>query len=171
MPLTNAEKQARWREKHVRQRRSAQRVANLLVKRSLSDDDVADLAVELREHLNSYGVALLRRMLNQVTSADMEAVTRDHHRIERDQWLRENPRRTAAEFDRLLRNTSSSVWAWRRTRSEAATAAERAAWERDHPGRPWPEHLCGLSDREYTDYVRWLRGRSRTRNRTWRTPR
>jgi hypothetical protein len=34
-------------------------------------------------------------------------------------------------------------------------AAEREAWERDHPGQQFPDHECELSDCEYTDLARW----------------
>jgi hypothetical protein len=48
------------------------------------------------------------------------------------------------------------VRAWRQAKAKAATAAEKRAWRRDHPGTPWPEHLCGLTAAEYTKYQRWL---------------
>ena len=41
---------------------------------------------------------------------------------------------------------------------KAVTAAERKAWERDHPGQKWQEHLCGLSDAESVQYDRWRKG-------------
>jgi hypothetical protein len=28
-------------------------------------------------------------------------------------------------------------------------------WLRDHPGRPLPKHICGLSDEEYAEYQAW----------------
>jgi hypothetical protein len=37
MALTNAEKQARWRERHADQRRGVARIANLLMRRSRSE--------------------------------------------------------------------------------------------------------------------------------------
>jgi len=38
MVLSNAEKQARWRERHIARRRDAQRIVNLLVRKHLTDE-------------------------------------------------------------------------------------------------------------------------------------
>src|SRR5262245_25472146 len=78
-------------------------------------------------------------------------------------WLREHPDRIAAGYRRLLRDDTSEVWDWRKAKGKAAIEAERQAWEREHPGEEWSEHLCGLPDREYTDYARWQRQRARKR--------
>jgi hypothetical protein len=48
MALTNAEKQARWREKHIRRRRDADRVATLLVRTNWPDGHVEEIAGALR---------------------------------------------------------------------------------------------------------------------------
>jgi hypothetical protein len=56
------------------------------------------------------------------------------------------------------------VWAWRRAKGAAVIEAERQAYELEHPGRHYPEHECGLSDREYTDLERWRRQRRRRVN-------
>jgi hypothetical protein len=34
----------------------------------------------------------------------------------------------------------------RRTWNKAEMAVEREAWERDHPGEEWQEHMCGMTD-------------------------
>jgi hypothetical protein len=41
-------------------------------------------------------------------------------------------------------------------KGRASVAAERAAWLRDHPGNPLPEHICSLSEAEAAEYDRWL---------------
>ena len=45
MGLSNAEKQARWRARHVEQRRRVARIANLLLRRSRSDGDTIEAKV------------------------------------------------------------------------------------------------------------------------------
>ena len=62
----------------------------------------------------------------------------------RDEWLREHPGRTAAEYRRLVKDDASEVWEWRRAKGGAHVEAERQAWERDHPGEE-----CSMTDREY----------------------
>jgi hypothetical protein len=42
-------------------------------------------------------------------------------------WLAGHPGKTAKDFRR-------EVWEWRKTEGKAKNAAERVAWERDHPG-------------------------------------
>jgi hypothetical protein len=63
MALTNAEKQARWRERHIVKRRSAQRIVNLLVRRQLTDVHIEELAGLLYGLLSREDVRLLRRHL------------------------------------------------------------------------------------------------------------
>jgi hypothetical protein len=67
MVLTNAEKQARWRERHISKRRAAQRIVNLLVLKHLTDDQVEDIADLLVTFLNRQGVRTLRRRLREQT--------------------------------------------------------------------------------------------------------
>jgi len=70
MALTNAEKQARWRERHIGKRRSAQRVANILVRQKWPDETVKELAVLLGQFLTRHGARTLRqelRMLKEPT--------------------------------------------------------------------------------------------------------
>jgi hypothetical protein len=63
MALTNAEKQKRWRARHIRERRNARRVANLLVKKRLSEEDIDEIAAVLRQFLAREGVRRLRQAL------------------------------------------------------------------------------------------------------------
>jgi hypothetical protein len=57
----NREAQARWRERHIRQRRTAQRVANLLVRRSWTDEHIREIAADPRAILPTRDIAALRR--------------------------------------------------------------------------------------------------------------
>jgi len=86
------------------------------------------------------------------TKKEMEAFNREQAKWWRDGWLQAHPGRTAAEYNRLLRDTDSEVWQWRRAQGAAAIEAERQAWERDHPGRQYPKHLCDLTDREMSEF-------------------
>jgi hypothetical protein len=106
--------------------------------------------------LNTRSIATLRRKLKPISDAENEAETRRNEERSRELWLREHPGSTAADFDRL---PNDEWWDWRRAKNRASTAAEKRAWKRDHPGKQWPEHLCGLSYREYTAYKRWQRQR------------
>ena len=49
---------------------------------------------------------------------------------------------------------SDEMLEWRKAKGRADIAAEKQAWERAHPGKEYPEHECGLSDREYIDRAR-----------------
>jgi hypothetical protein len=160
MALSNAERQARWREKHIRRRRAAQRVANLLVQRRVNIRDVGGL---LRFLLGTQkNLDLLRRELKRTTPKEIDAHQREQADGWRDLWLRERPGRTVREYKRL---TQEGLSEWRIAMGQAANAAEQADWERDHPGEEFPEHECGLSDREYTDLGRWRRQRERRHQR------
>jgi hypothetical protein len=157
MPLSSAEKQARWRERHIMQRRNAQRVANLLVRQNRPEGHVEELAGLMRMFLNREDIRGLRRALKPITNEENDARLREDERVWCTLWLQEHPGRTAREYDRLVGNAESEVWDWRRAKGYAGVEAERRAWERDHPGQEWPEHMCNLSDRELTDYQRWER--------------
>jgi hypothetical protein len=78
----------------------------------------------------------------------------------REQWLQEHPSKTATDFRRLRR---AELDEWKLASNQAPLAAEKTDWEHDHLGQQYPEHLCGLSDRESTDYARWQRQRARRR--------
>jgi hypothetical protein len=158
MALSNAEKQARWRERHIDKRRRAQRMVNLLMRKQLTDEHVAAVAGLLAGFFNQTGIRTLRRELQR--RADPEAYWRQSQKVFRSAWLAAHPGRTGAEYDRLLRDQNSEVWEWRRAQGRAANEAEQKAWERDHPGEQYPEHECSLPDREYTDLERWRRQRA-----------
>jgi hypothetical protein len=89
-----------------------------------------------------------------------EVLAYEQARQLRDQWLAEHPGRTAADYKRGL---NGEVLKWRRQKAEEADKAERAAWLRDHPGSPLPEHFCSM--REFAEYEKWSeeRGTSATR--------
>lgn len=70
MPLTNAEKQQRWRERHIERRRTVQRVAGLLLRRTWSDEHFAEFGELLRSLLPTTGIATLRRALRSRRRAD-----------------------------------------------------------------------------------------------------
>jgi len=159
----NREAQARWRERHIYKRRMVQRIGNILLRKTLADEHYNELADAMRAFMPTSAIAKLRRALKPITDKENAANLREGEKAWRELWLREHPDRTAAEYRRLLRNDTSEVWDWRRAKGAASIEAERQAWERDHPGQKWSEHLCGLPDREYTDYARWQRQRARKR--------
>jgi hypothetical protein len=57
-----------------------------------------------------------------------------------------------AQNEQRVLDVNKSYWA-------GYFARERADWEREHPGQQYPEHECGLNDREYADLERWRRQR------------
>jgi hypothetical protein len=69
MALTNAERQARWRERHIMKRRDAQRIVNLLMRKHRTDDHIGEIAVLLSLFLNRQGGRTLRRRLRQLTES------------------------------------------------------------------------------------------------------
>jgi len=89
--LTNAEKQARWRERHIERRRTAQRVTNLLIRQKWPDGQIEELAGLLRSFLTAVGVANLRRALKPITPKEMDAINRKREERICDWWLREHP--------------------------------------------------------------------------------
>jgi hypothetical protein len=173
MVLSNAEKQARWREKHIERRHRAQRIVNLLVRKTLTDEHVEQVANLLGGFFSRHGVRVLRRRLKALadpSAKDREEAKkrnadywRENERQWQAMWLREHPGRTRSEYNRLLNDDRGEVWKWRRAKGTASLAAKRRDWERDHPGEEWQEHMCGMTDREYTDYLRWEQQRARKR--------
>jgi hypothetical protein len=151
MALTNAEKQARWRERHAMKRYAVQRISKAILRRQSSDDTIPELASALRSVLNMAGIVALRRALKPTTPKEMKAVHKEAFRQEQVERLREHPGKTAKDFRRL---STEDLMAWRAPKNRAYLAAERQAWERDHPGEQSPEHLCGLSDADYVRYQR-----------------
>jgi hypothetical protein len=150
MALSNAEKQARWRERHAIKRYAVQRISNAIL--HWTDNSIAELADALTSVLNTSGIAALRRALKPTTPKEMEAIHKEAFRQEQALWLREHPGKTAKDFRRL---STEDLRAWRAPKNRAYLAAEWQAWERDHPGEQYPEHLCGLSDADYVRYQRW----------------
>jgi hypothetical protein len=148
--------------------RTVQRIANILQRRRWDDEHFETLGDLLRSLMNREALRSLRRALRdqKYTDEEMDAIWREREKNTRAWWLSEHPGRTAAEYNRLLRDQDSEVWDWRRSKGAAEIAAEREAWERDHPGKQYPEHLCGLSGREYSDYERWRRKQERKSRRT-----
>jgi len=161
MAFTNAEKQARWRERHIAARRSAQRIANLLVRRKWPDGTIKELAVLLGMFLTREGVRSLRRelrALKEPTKKERKAHEGANAQSIQAAWLRDHPDKTIKDYRRL---SGDELWHFLAASNDAALLAEKQAWERDHPGEEWPEHMCGLSEREYTDYQRWRRQHER----------
>lgn len=77
--------------------------------------------------------------------------------IWRDHWLADHSGRTVADWRKIQNDDQDSeYWKWRRAVGAAYVAAMYAAWLRDHPGNPLPEHLCSLSKAEYAEYEEWL---------------
>ena len=152
MALTNAEKQARWRERLAMKRYAMQRISKAILRRQWSDDTIPELASALRSVLNTAGIVALRRALKPTTPKEMKAVHKEAFRQEQVEWLREHPGKTAKDFRRL---SIEDLMAWRVPKNRAYLAAARQVWERDHPGEHYPEHLCGLSDADYVRYQRW----------------
>ena len=130
MALSNAEKQARWREKHIAERRDTQRLANLLMRKHVTREQIADVAAILKLFFNREGIRELRRALSRMTKS-----------------------RRDGSVDRYISASAADQC--------KAMEDEQEDWEREFPGKPYPELECALSDREYTDLWRWRRQRGR----------
>jgi hypothetical protein len=157
MALTNAEKQARWREKHIGRRRDADRVATLLVRTNWPDGHVEEIAGALRAFFNTEAeIAALRRALKPMTEKETNAMFAESSRQDRAAWRKAHPGK---------RVTNKAVHEWRvqrnRAETEAADKARIEDWERDHPGQKYDEHFPTRNQRELTDYYRWERQRER----------
>src|SRR5262245_3216466 len=152
MAFTNAEKQARWRERHAWKRYAVQQVCKVLLREQGTDQTIKELANALRGVLNLSSIAALRRALKPTTMKEDLAAQTETFRQWQALWLREHPGKTAKDYRRLI---NTDVEKWQRAKAEAYNAAERQAWERDHPGQQWPEFLCGLSDADRVQYQRW----------------
>jgi hypothetical protein len=165
MALSNREKQQRWREHHIHRRRIVQRIASLLLRQTLQAEHFEALGALLRSLMTQAAIADLRRALKPSTKDEMEARDRADEVAWRDMWLREHSGRTKADYNWLLAvDGAGGIWAWREAKGRAGNDADRRAWEAAHPGEQYPEHLCGLTDREYTDYMRWQRHLGRRQN-------
>ena len=153
MALTNAEKQARWRERYAMKRYAVQRISKAILRRQWNDDTIAELASALRQVLTTSGIA------SGAQAGDDERGPGPREGGSPPRWRREHPGKTAEDY-----------WEWRKANGKADNLAERQAWERDHPGEQYPEHLCGLSDADYVRYQRWRKGRRPRRAKgRWRT--
>ena len=78
----------------------------------------------------------LRRALKEVSPEENAAYWREQEKRWRDLWLRDHPGKTVKDYQRL---SGDVLWDWRPAKGEASLAAERRAWERDHPGEEWQE--------------------------------
>ena len=89
-----------------------------------------------------------------------EQFQEDNARAWKADWLRCHPGRTSEEYEQILHSEQPGgdgpMWTWRRAFNRAAQEAGRAAWLRDHPSNPLPEHMCSLSEDETAEYEKWL---------------
>ena len=74
MAMTNAQYQARWRDKHIENLREAKRVANLLARRGglLTAADIEELGGLLCAWLDREGARILRRTLKKLKEPTAE---------------------------------------------------------------------------------------------------
>jgi hypothetical protein len=154
MAMTNAEKQARWREKHIQRRRYADRVATLLVRTNWPEGHVEEIAAALRDFFSTAGIAALRKALKPMTEKETEAFFAGGYRRDRALWIKEHP---GKKF------STRKLLEWRGSKAKQEFAAERAEWEHDHPGQEYsfPKH----DQRKFTDLERWERQRERRLSR------
>jgi hypothetical protein len=95
------------------------------------------------------------------TNAEMDVLIQAALIKEKLQWLREHPGKTRRDFNKAMRN--GEIVERRKAKAKAEIAAENAAWLRDYPSRPLPEHLCGLTDDEYAEYEAWSTRRAKAK--------
>jgi hypothetical protein len=165
MALTNAERQAQWRAR-------GNTLAKLALKHKLADGrgspslrappprglldgtptKIAEAIVGKLGAARTRAVVkvLEKRLRNHLPHA---AAARENEASIRAAWRAEG--RSLADYRAGFKDPSSAVWDWRRARAKAWEAANRAAWLRDHPGDPLPEHLCELKGAEAREYDRW----------------
>jgi hypothetical protein len=125
MALTNAQKQARWRERHIERRRTAQRLANLLMRKYVSHGQIEDVAAILYSFFNREDLRTLRRELrrlgekpnyDQYISASFAAEYAAAQN-EREDWEREHPGQEYPELECSLSDREYTDLArWRRQR-------------------------------------------------------
>ena len=120
--FTNAEKQARWRERHVWKRYAVQQVSKVLLREQGTDQTIKELANALRGVLNLSSIAALRRALKPTTMKEDLAAQTETFRLWQALWLREHPGKTAKDYRRLI---NTDVEKWQRAKAEAYNAAER----------------------------------------------
>jgi hypothetical protein len=108
---------------------AVQRISKAILRRQWSDGTIPELASALRSVLNTAGA------LKPTTPKEMKAIHKEAFRQKQVEWLREHPGKTAKDFRRL---STEDLMAWRAPKNRAYLAAERQAWERDHPGEQYP---------------------------------
>jgi hypothetical protein len=146
MALTNAERQQRWRvRKVVVLTDEIEDIANKLIF-GLERRKLRTLVTRINKHLR----AMRGKRKDEAAS---EAFFMQNERSYLKHWLAEG--RSLADWQAGLNDQDGEVWQWRRAKAGAAIAAEEAAWLRDHPDSPLPEHLCSLSDAEGKTYADW----------------
>jgi hypothetical protein len=123
MPLTNAEKQARWRKRHADRRRTVARIATMLMRRQLTNKHTTELAQRIALIVKRRRGKLLHRELGKalevlVRMAENHAEHVEQERRYRDDWLAAHPDMTVKDFRRLRK---TAVFEWliaRRTRKD-----------------------------------------------------
>src|SRR6476660_8942824 len=149
MAFTNAEKQARWRERLHKQ---AQVLDGTPTK--IADAILCALgAGRTRAVIRALEKRLRNRPLAKAADFRSESYVRENERLFREAWEAEG--RSLADYHAGMKDNSSEVWDWRRAKGKALVEAERKAWLRDHPDNPLPEHLCSLSPAKGREYDRW----------------
>jgi hypothetical protein len=150
MAFTNAEKQARWRE---RLRKQAHVLDGTPTK--IADAILCALGADRTRAVIKALEKRLRNGLPHAKAADLsnQSHLRKNERQWRAMWKAEG--RSLADYQAGLKDSNSEVWDWRRARGQAMVKAEREAWLRDHPGDPLPEHLCSLTGAKAREYDRW----------------
>jgi hypothetical protein len=130
MALTVAERQARWRERHIRKRREAQRIVNLLARKSLTDEVIREIAAILNQFLNREGVRTLRRELSERRESrpiDQDMMTTiELLKTEKAAWECDHQGQEYPEHECSLPDRESTDLArWRRQRHRNASRPRR----------------------------------------------
>src|SRR5262245_41299116 len=109
--LTNAEHQARWRERNIARRRIVAQLANILNCKT-PDDRVDEVAALLRQLYSARGTAALSKALTKsAANKANEARLRKGLEGERKAWLHEHPGMAVEDYWRLF---DTDVIAWRK---------------------------------------------------------
>jgi hypothetical protein len=123
MPLTNAEKQARYREKHILKRRMAQRIVNLLVLKHWTDEHIKEVAHLLAQFFYREEARMLRRELGRLTETRPPSQAIPLSDVERQAWKEDHPgkRCPTPEHPCFISDREFSDLArWRRQRERKA---------------------------------------------------
>jgi hypothetical protein len=102
MPMSNAEKQARWRKRHVEQRQRAARIANLLLRRSRSDGDTIEAKVGWNDVTFDKYFSRLASLISDVLKTDkaIKQLRWALHKIVQDRKMYRRDRRWAKRMER-----------------------------------------------------------------------